>query len=47
MFGATLSTPASTVNIISVIGIKEKIKPNAQADALSHMAFFVKFEIVR
>ena len=39
--------PTSTVKIIIVTGIKEKIKPKAQADALSHIAFFEKFEMVR
>ena len=39
--------PTRTVKIINVIGMKEKIKPNAQAEALSHMPFFVKFDIVR
>ena len=41
------SIPASTVRIIRRIGMNENIKPNAQAEALSHKAFFVKFEIVR
>ena len=39
--------PINTVKMISVIGINEKIKPNEQAAALSHNAFFVKLEIVR
>ena len=39
--------PTRTVKMISVTGTKEKIKPKAQEDALSHIAFFVKFEIVR
>jgi hypothetical protein len=39
--------PTSTVKIIMVTGMKEKIKPKAQAEALSHRAFFVKLESVR
>ena len=37
----------STAKIMSVIGINEKMNPNAQAAALSHRVFFVKLEIVR
>jgi hypothetical protein len=47
MFGYIRRIPTSTVKIIMVTGINEKMKPKAQADALSQSAFFVKFEIVR
>ena len=43
----TRKIPARTVKIISIIGMKEKIKPKAQAEADSQRLFFLKFEIVR